>query len=276
MTGKQQQQHVSGSEVTELTPPTKEGRTQRSQRSRGSKRNLDPNQAGRTSSNLRGRTHTHTRRHTDRNTSEPILFLLSVRSCQTSTSVRTRAAQLCTGPPMVWRSVLIMRSELTAVLHQCLLLWPEGGAGNWPEPLTWVSLFPEAHQGASRGGEGETVSSPRLQQDLHDRQIPAAPRQTHPHRWGRGEGGWIQSSHDSVVCSGAELWVCLSRGEELHLWPVWTDLQTEETPVSPSDETLRSQTTAVSSHLQEPPTVMSVKNWQSNSTCSSIRAHQGA
>lgn len=74
----------------------------------------------------------------------------------------------------------------------------------------------ETHQGASRGGAGETVSTSRLQQGLHDRQIPAETRQTHPHR-----------------------------GEELHLWRVWPDVQAEEASVSASDASLRSQAAAV-------------------------------
>lgn len=43
----------------------------------------------------------------------------------------------------------------------------------------------EAHQGASWGGERTTVPPPRLQQGFHDRSLPAAPREAHPHRWGR-------------------------------------------------------------------------------------------
>lgn len=40
--------------------------------------------------------------------------------------------------------------------------------------------------------------------------------------------------------------ICASRGEELHLWPVWSDLQTEETPLGSPNEAFRSQATAVS------------------------------
>lgn len=43
----------------------------------------------------------------------------------------------------------------------------------------------EAHQGASRRGERATLSSSRLQQGFHDRPLPAAARQAHPHRWGQ-------------------------------------------------------------------------------------------
>lgn len=42
----------------------------------------------------------------------------------------------------------------------------------------------EAHQGASWGGERTTMPPPRLQQGFHDRSLPAAPREAHPHRWG--------------------------------------------------------------------------------------------
>ena len=41
----------------------------------------------------------------------------------------------------------------------------------------------EAHKRASRGGETETLPSPRLQQGFHDRPLPAATRQAHPHRY---------------------------------------------------------------------------------------------
>lgn len=40
----------------------------------------------------------------------------------------------------------------------------------------------EAHKGAPRGGPGEAVPPPRLQQGVHDRPLPSAPRETHPHR----------------------------------------------------------------------------------------------
>ena len=36
------------------------------------------------------------------------------------------------------------------------------------------------------------------------------------------------------------------RGEELHLWPVWPNLQTEETPFRSPDETFRGQASTVS------------------------------
>lgn len=40
----------------------------------------------------------------------------------------------------------------------------------------------ETHQGAPRGDAGEAVPSPWLQQGVHDRPVPTAARQAHPHR----------------------------------------------------------------------------------------------
>lgn len=50
--------------------------------------------------------------------------------------------------------------------------------------LLVVWLFLETHQGASRGHAGTALSPSWLQQGFHDRSLPAAACQAHPHGWG--------------------------------------------------------------------------------------------
>lgn len=80
-------------------PLTREEEVQKCPRSLKSKRNLDPNLAGKTSLNLKGtllhRSSRHVLKHqVSFSSSEMHLFLLSERSCPTSISVHIRAVRL--------------------------------------------------------------------------------------------------------------------------------------------------------------------------------------
>lgn len=130
----------------------------------------------------------------------------------------------------------------------------------------------EAHKGAPRGGERAAVPPPRLQQGFHNRPISAATHQGHPHRWGPGFCSapfltHIETKLESILVPFSlllldEILDCrfegvlvftykfvtlYFRGEELHLWPVWPNLQTEETLVCSPAEAFRGEAATVSS-----------------------------
>lgn len=109
-----------------------------------------------------------------------VWMLFPGKSFPTSISVRIKAALLSTG--------LLMDSRL------------ESMSETWPYIMNfrvfnrllffWGGGVPEAHQGASWGGERATLPSSRLQQGFYDRSLPAAAREAHPHRWGPKKGLW--------------------------------------------------------------------------------------
>ena len=108
------------------------------------------------------------------------------------------------------------RAWLGLCLHgeeACTLLWGVG----WTGGLTPLVPLTEACQGAPRGGPGEALPTPWLQQSIHDRPLPAAPCQAHPHRCVPSPAPCSWGSRELTL---KKLWRC----PVSLLWSVFTSL----------------------------------------------------